>query len=151
MAELSKKGKESTSESTNHQNKNALRITAKIYPSKIPSESGNYLNLYNVKIDTSNLPYNFKDETDYFLNGLFDYSRKASSNTDVNMHQFFKNYKKDIEFFIPIPHELFEKAEKEQKEQDTNVKNVKGGKKNMNKKSKRINRTNKKTRKYRSH
>jgi hypothetical protein len=88
-------------------NSNGLNITRRIFPSKVISRDGqHYIGDYIVTVDDSNIPFNYRDNVDYYLNGLFDYIRDASElnkSNKIKMENYFKNFRNDVGTLLPLP------------------------------------------------
>jgi hypothetical protein len=86
--------------------KNGLRVIGKLYPSKVVTRDGKYyIGDYTINIDNHKIPFNSRDNVDYYLTNIFDYVRDAASldrSKPVIMEKYFKNFINDVQLFLPV-------------------------------------------------
>ena len=91
-----------------------------MFPTKVLTRDGKYyIGDYKVEIDKDALPFNSLDNVDYYLTGIFDYSRNAADlvkGKTVDMKDYFKHFKNDTNMFLPIPYGVYEKKKAQEAE-----------------------------------
>lgn len=133
-----------------------LKVVGKLFPTKVLTRDGNYyIGDYKVEIDKDALPFNSLDNVDFYLTGIFDYSRDAADSSkgkQIDMRNYFKHFKNDTNMFLPIPYGSYEKKKAQEAEEaaakvklNSLTEKLKGGKS----RSKRLQRRQRRTRRRR--
>jgi hypothetical protein len=96
---------ENDKDSTNYEE--PFKINLDVFPTKNKTSKGFYIGDYRISYDKSQIPYNFMESVDHYLENLIRYAKKASKDVSGNdVDTFFDDIfpSKRIEASLFVPH-----------------------------------------------